>query len=209
MAVKKQSETDKSGSGTRKETTKSLAGSVLRTSSESGKSKTSGSFKARASSASLAGAALTADRPSSSRAEARSGRDFWSLVIETASSSERERIARISLGYPAHYLVTIRSALALTTSLAERLFSVSQSTLLRRVKDSQRLSSVTSERLDRLASVANLAHEVFEDRDRALSWLSTPNVALGNQPPIMLCETEIGANQVRRVLHALEWGGVA
>lgn len=209
MTVKKQSETDKPGSGTWKETTKSVAGSVLRTSKEGSKRKASGSFEVRSNSASLAGAALTADRPSRSIAEAGSGKDFWTLVIETASSSEKERIARISLGYPANYLVTIRTALALTATLAEQLFSVSQSTLLRRVKDRQRLSPATSERLDRLASVANLAHEVFEDRDRALSWLSTPNVALGNKQPIMLCETEIGANQVRRVLHALEWGGVA
>jgi putative toxin-antitoxin system antitoxin component (TIGR02293 family) len=131
------------------------------------------------------------------------------LVNETASTSEQERIVRIIEGYPADHLVTVRSALTLTATLAEQLFAVSQSTLLRRLKDRQRLSSVTSERLDRLASVAHLAQEVFENRDRALSWLSSPNIALGSQPPIMLCETELGANQVRRVLHALEWGGAA
>lgn len=179
MTAKKQNETDKPASGMWKE------------------------------SKSLAGAALATDKLGRTRGEVRSAKDFWSLVIETASSSEQERIAKISLGYPADYLVTVRAALALTASLTEQLFSVSQSTLLRRLKDRQRLSPVTSERLDRLASVAKLAHEVLEDRDRALSWLSSPNLALGNQQPIMLCETEIGANQVRRVLHALEWGSVA
>ncbi|HGP3158668.1 TPA: hypothetical protein ACLG1R_003353 [Pseudomonas aeruginosa] len=54
--------------------------------------------------------------------------------MKTASASEQERIARISQGYPANHLVTIRSALTLTASLAEQLFSVSQSTLLRRLK---------------------------------------------------------------------------
>lgn len=199
MAAKKQSENEKTKSGTRKESTTSLSGSALKSSAH-GTMKSSGLF---------AQAALTAERPNRSKTNAGSEKDFWSLVSETASTSEQERIARISQGYPANHLVTIRSALTLTASLAEQLFSVSQSTLLRRLKGRQRLSSVTSERLDRLASVANLAHEVFEDRDRALSWLSTPNVALGNQQPVMLCETEIGANQVRRILHALEWGGVA
>jgi|GEM_PF-167069 putative toxin-antitoxin system antitoxin component (TIGR02293 family) len=199
MAAKKQSGNNPN-SGIWKESTKSLSGPKLKSSAQDGTMKSPGS---------LTQAALSAERPNRPKANTGSENDFWSLVIETARTSEQERIARISQGYPANHLVTIRSALTLTASLAEQLFSVSQSTLLRRLKGRQRLSSVTSERLDRLASVANLAHEVFEDRDRALSWLSTPNVVLGNQQPVMLCETEIGANQVRRILHALEWGGVA
>nr|WP_238543981.1 MbcA/ParS/Xre antitoxin family protein [Pseudomonas sp. GM21] len=39
--------------------------------------------------------------------------------------------------------------------------------------------------------------------------MSTPNKAFGGTAPIMLCETEIGAKQVRRVLQSLEWGGSA
>jgi len=200
MAAKKRSGNEKPKPGTWKESTKSLAGWAVKSSVKDGLTRSSGT---------LAETALSAGRPKRSGADPDSRTDFWSLVMKTASASEQERIARISQGYPANHLVTIRSALTLTASLAEQLFSVSQSTLLRRLKDRQRLSSVTSERLDRLASVANLAHEVFEDRDQALTWLSSPNVALGNQQPIMLCETEIGANQARRVLRALEWGGVA
>ena len=200
MAAKKRSGNEKPKSGICKESTKSPSDPTRKSSAQDGTMKSPGT---------LAQTALSAERPNRPKANTGSENDFWSLVSETARTSEQERIARISRGYPANHLVTIRSALSLTASLAEQLFSVSQSTLLRRLKGRQRLSSVTSERLDRLASVANLAHEVFEDRDRALSWLSTPNVALGNQQPIMLCETEIGANQVRRILHALEWGGVA
>ena len=39
--------------------------------------------------------------------------------------------------------------------------------------------------------------------------MSKPNKSLGTSAPIMLCETEIGAKQVHRVLQALEWGGTA
>jgi putative toxin-antitoxin system antitoxin component (TIGR02293 family) len=206
MTAKKQNKTDKPASRIWKES-KSLAGSALKSTVQ--QEQPSGSAKTRPTRTALAGAILATGKPGRAPTETDSGENFWSLVIETASSSEQERIAKITLGYPADYLITVRAALALTTTLAEQLFSVSQSTLLRRLKGRQRLSPVTSERLDRLASVAKLAHEVLEDRDRALSWLSSPNLALGNQQPIMLCETEIGTNQVRRVLHALEWGGVA
>jgi len=66
-----------------------------------------------------------------------------------------------------------------------------------------------SARLYRIASVSELAEKVFEDRNAAAQWMTKPNQALGDRVPILLCETEIGAKQVRRVLHALESGGVA
>ncbi len=92
--------------------------------------------------------------------------------------------------------------------LVGRLLNLSLSTYERRKKDEKPLDSVASERLDRLASVAILAEEVFEDKEEAAQWLAAPNEALGGNSPVMLCETEIGAKQVRRVLNALEWGGV-
>lgn len=36
-----------------------------------------------------------------------------------------------------------------------------------------------------------------------------PNKGLSGIAPIMLCETEIGAKEVRCVLLRLEWGGAA
>ncbi|MGM0785977.1 MAG: antitoxin Xre/MbcA/ParS toxin-binding domain-containing protein [Pseudomonadota bacterium] len=63
------------------------------------------------------------------------------------------------------------------------------------------------ERLGRVASVSLLAAEVLEEKEAAVAWLSRPNEALGGQVPILLCETEAGAEQVQRALYALEWGG--
>lgn len=74
---------------------------------------------------------------------------------------------------------------------------------------SKKLDSVASERLDRIAAVYALGEDVFESREAAAQWMSKPNKALGGDTPIMLCATEIGAKQVRRVLQALEWGGAA
>lgn len=61
---------------------------------------------------------------------------------------------------------------------------------------------------ERILSVVDLAVDVFEDREAAISWMSRPNAALGGHTPAYLCETELGERQVRQVLHALKWGGV-
>ena len=61
---------------------------------------------------------------------------------------------------------------------------------------------------DRLAQVEALAVEVFEDRAAAISWFSSPNIALGGKSPHSLCSTDLGATQVRRLLRCIEHGGV-
>jgi len=62
--------------------------------------------------------------------------------------------------------------------------------------------------IDRVLAVTDLAADVFEDREAAISWMNSPNAALGEQPPVVLCDTELGERQVCQVLHALQWGGV-
>lgn len=68
---------------------------------------------------------------------------------------------------------------------------------------------VASERLDRIALMSCQAEGVFECRDAATVWLSKRSKALDGNKPVLVCETEIGARQVSRVLQSLEWGGVA
>lgn len=134
---------------------------------------------------------------------------FWDLVHAISMTAETARLNTIRAGFEPFYVSVVRSVLGLSAADTESIFNLSISTLERRVRKNQNLDSVASERLDRIALVASLAEEVFEDKDKAAEWLSKPNLALGNEPPIRLCETEIGAVQVRRVLHAIEWGNVA
>lgn len=75
-----------------------------------------------------------------------------------------------------------------------------------KLKRSKALDSVESERNDHLAQVVLLAKEVFEDKAAAGRWMVAPNDSLGGRPPISLCETEHGAQQVLRMHRAVEWG---
>lgn len=134
---------------------------------------------------------------------------FWSMAHDLSTQTERERIIRISSGFEATWLSAVKATFNLTNPALAILANVSNSTVERRIKSKTPLDSVLSERIDRLAQVAVLAEEVFEDKSVAGTWMSTPNDALGGKTPLSLCETELGARQVRRVLHAIEWGGVA
>ncbi|GBL55454.1 toxin-antitoxin system antitoxin component [Pseudomonas citronellolis] len=134
---------------------------------------------------------------------------FWHLVHDHASLTEAQRLQHIRHGLSWRWVESVRDTFRISGPGFVELFNISLSTYERKKKADQALDLVTSERLDRLASVAVLAEQVFEDKDAAAQWLERPNQALGGQTPLSLCDTEIGANQVRRVLHALEWGGAA
>ncbi|MGP0171300.1 type II RES/Xre toxin-antitoxin system antitoxin [Pseudomonas sp. NCHU5208] len=134
---------------------------------------------------------------------------FWDFTSDRDKIEESERLRQIKVGVSSSLIVAVRIVFGLKEAGLTTLLNASSSTLERRIRDKKPLDSVASERLDRIAAVSHLAEQVFESRDGAAQWMSRPNKALGDVAPIMLCETEIGAKQVRRVLHALEWGGVA
>ncbi|HEY0289419.1 MAG TPA: antitoxin Xre/MbcA/ParS toxin-binding domain-containing protein [Pseudomonas sp.] len=138
---------------------------------------------------------------------AESALTFWLIADQLNARTEGERLSYIRSGFPPGWVKVTREAFRLDTERLEQLLNASISTLERRQRQQQPLDLVSSERLDRIASIATQAVEVFENPDIARCWMVTRNAALGDQRPIDLCETEIGARQIRRVLSALVCGG--
>lgn len=132
---------------------------------------------------------------------------FWLFAVQLSGLTESERIEKIHSGFEASLLQAFRAAFDVSKALASEFANISTATLDRRLKANNLLDRVASERLDRLSQIAVMAAEVFESREIASKWLSTPNQALGGVSPLSLCLTELGAGQVKRVLHAIEWGG--
>jgi putative toxin-antitoxin system antitoxin component (TIGR02293 family) len=49
-----------------------------------------------------------------------------------------------------------------------------------------------SDRVVRILRVISFAESVYEDRERALSWLRRPNPRLAGRPPLSLLKTDTG-----------------
>ena len=69
----------------------------------------------------------------------------------------------------------------------------------------QRLSLAESERLERLARVAALAEAVWEDAGLAREFLTSAQPQLGDERPIDVARTDLGARQVEELLMKLEY----
>jgi uncharacterized protein (DUF2384 family) len=58
------------------------------------------------------------------------------------------------------------------------------------------------------AMLERLAQEVFVDHKQAFDWMDRPNIALGGTTPRSMSRTAAGYQSAKRVLHAIEHGGV-
>ena len=134
---------------------------------------------------------------------------FWVLSVQIHKQTELERLQQIKTGLPAELILATRAAFNLPDEHLELLFNASLATIKRWQHQHKLLDSVASERLDRIAFMCQQALVVFESREAVTRWMSAPNAALDHGTPVLSCLTEIGAQQVRRVLYALEWGGAA
>lgn len=135
--------------------------------------------------------------------------EFWLFSSHRESLTDAQRLHQIKVGLPADLIQVVHLAFDLQDRHLETLLNASISTLETRRREQKNLDPVASERLDRIATLSRLVVAIFETQVTATQWMSAPNKALGGTAPIMLCETEIGAKQVRRLLQALEWGGAA
>ena len=92
--------------------------------------------------------------------------------------------------------------------MAEAL-GTSESTLLRLRKAHKDLDEVASDRLVRYARILEIATEVFEDKQKAQSWLKRPQFGLGDKVPLELMKSEMGAREVENLLMRIEHGVLA
>lgn len=131
------------------------------------------------------------------------GQSLLGRKVRTAL--DLDRLIRKGLPYKAgNYL---RGRLNLTLPDFADIIDVSERTLARvRKSRNQRLSTVASDRLYRLARIFSLASEVLEDEEKAKEWMRRPQVGLGGGKPIDLLHTEAGTKEVEDLLWRIEYG---
>jgi putative toxin-antitoxin system antitoxin component (TIGR02293 family) len=102
-------------------------------------------------------------------------------------------------------LVHLAKFFSFTTSQMAALLPVTERTI-QRYAAKKHFSRVVSEQILQLAEVAAKGIEVFEDKDKFLSWMNHPNKALGNRIPMSLLNSRFGAEAVLDELGRIEYG---
>lgn len=112
----------------------------------------------------------------------------------------------IRAGLPTRVITALSQHLTLhRTDVASRL-GIPQRTLTRRLSQKSKLTAAESDRAARMARIIALATEVLGDREKASSWLRTPNRALNGKIPLDQIETDPGYRSVEEVLYSIGYG---
>jgi putative toxin-antitoxin system antitoxin component (TIGR02293 family) len=126
-------------------------------------------------------------------------------VLKERQATYEAIIDKARAGFPYATLEAIATRFEIPQEVLVRVLHLPPRTLARR-KKSRRLSADESDRLLRLARVGARAEEVLGSRERAGAWLRGTVRALGGVRPLDLLDTDLGAQQVERILGRLEHG---
>ena len=119
----------------------------------------------------------------------------------------RDPVEAIRTGFDADMLTAAGDYFEVPAARIRAITRVPDTTAHRLIKRHALLDSAASERLWRLANVAAMAEDVFEDETAAKQWLRSSNQAFLGGAPIDYLDTEPGAKAVRQVLNAIATGG--
>ena len=114
-------------------------------------------------------------------------------------------IAAVRQGLPFDVFTQLRNILGVNAATLSQLIGLPVRTLHRR-KQEGGFRPEESDNLLRIARVISCVLDFFTDEVEAIHWLKTPEVTFDDATPLSLLDTEIGAQEVIRLLGQLEHG---
>lgn len=131
---------------------------------------------------------------------------FTKLVI--ASGRGHERISKLAEGVPVARAEKVRTQAKLEASDFSEIIGYSTVHYKRLAKDkAKHLRPVASNRLFKFTQVLEHAVDLYDgDLETALRWLKHPNPAFGDQTPMEMLKSEVGADMVDKLITQLELG---
>ena len=114
-------------------------------------------------------------------------------------------IAAVRSGLPGNTIKAVAELLQLPLGDVYSLLHITSRTAQRMIK-SERLEVDVSDRLVQLIKLHKRCMEVFQDNEKMIRWLKTPNFALGDQTPLSLLDTTDGLELVTKSLTKIEYG---
>jgi len=136
----------------------------------------------------------------------RSAKAFRALVARETPTARK--IGVIRNGVLARIVDDMVEYLDVPKSVIFGILHTPESTAHKLIKDNRTLDAAASERVVRVADITRIAEATFGGRDAATRWLKSATPALGGATPLSMLDTEPGAGEVRRILSAINYGGV-
>jgi putative toxin-antitoxin system antitoxin component (TIGR02293 family) len=115
-------------------------------------------------------------------------------------------IELIRKGLPAQSIDYVAGLLSLSRASFLETIKIPPSTIERRLRLSEALSSEESDRVSRVAKVLRRAVEVFADDAQGKAWMTDTISSLGGKTPLSLLDTMEGYELVTTTLARIDYG---
>lgn len=115
-------------------------------------------------------------------------------------------IELIRQGVPAQSIDFVADLLSLSRAAFLEAIKIPASTVERRLRTGEALSSEESDRVTRVAKVLRRAVEVFGDEVQGKAWMIDSVSSLGGRTPLSLLDTMEGYELVTNTLSRIEYG---
>lgn len=126
-------------------------------------------------------------------------------VIQKSIQSQMDLVILGDKGVTKDALLHLAKYLSCSMNQIAQLLPVTERTI-QRYTSKKHFNRVVSEQILQIAEVAAKGSEVFESRDKFLTWMDHPNVALGKKTPMSLLNSKFGVNMVLDELGRIEHG---
>jgi putative toxin-antitoxin system antitoxin component (TIGR02293 family) len=127
------------------------------------------------------------------------------LSIGIKSQNIDDLIIKVKKGLPVSSFEKLRKKLGVSDNFLSQIVNIPKRTLTRR-KQQGKFNADESEKVLRIARLYDRALEVFDDQQAAEKWLKEPARGLGEAIPLKYAKTELGAQEVERLLIRIEHG---
>jgi putative toxin-antitoxin system antitoxin component (TIGR02293 family) len=120
-------------------------------------------------------------------------------------STDQKSIDSIKKGYSFSTFKSLAQEMTISLKDLAKVTGIASTTLHRR-ENTGKLDRRESERIYLIGSLFDFAVKVLGSVENAQDWFKTPQIALNNESPLLHSETLPGADAVRDLLFAMEYG---
>ena len=117
-----------------------------------------------------------------------------------------KKVERIRSGYSLRDLEGAAKQIEVPVQVVRDMVGMHSRAFSRRVQSKAPLNKPESDALYRLLRIHQVAVEALGDARKANAWLQQPSIALEDQIPLSLLDTDLGSHAVEEALRKVQYG---
>ena|SRR5579875_2115233 len=133
------------------------------------------------------------------------GKRSLAKVVPIYQWSSYDKIETIKEGISKSELENLKEQTELDYETLSKILAVTKVTLHNK-KGEERFNSFVSERILLLADIYSYGYSIFQNKEKFNRWMKSPIRALNYIPPVELCETVYGMEEVKNIIGRIEYG---